>query len=106
MAQDLLYRISKRKPTEEKVENRAIHGNKEDGQTVTKNERLRKAIAERDRYLAEHPQLASYQTEIDTVLDKSGNQEGRMAVLGTLLQGKMLEMQNELKKLVTLANKT
>ena len=55
---------------------------------------------------AKHPHLASYQAEIDEVLDKSGNHEGRMAVLGTLLQAKMLEMQNELNKLVNLANKT
>ena len=39
------------------------------------------------------------QVEIDRVLNKSGNIHGRMAVLGMLIQGKLLEMQNELCKL-------
>ena len=88
------------------MENRAISEKKNSRKTVAHNERLRNAIAERDRYLAKHPHLASYQAEIDEVLDKSGNHEGRMAVLGTLLQAKMLEMQNELNRLLNLANKT
>jgi len=69
---------------------------------LAENERLQAAIDARDRYLANHPHLAAYQAEIDRIMDNSGNREGRMAVLGTLIQGKMLEMKNELEKLMGL----
>jgi hypothetical protein len=65
----------------------------------TVNESLQTALAERERFLERQPHLRAYQAEIDRVLDNSGNQLGRMAVLGTLLQGKLLEMQRELFKL-------
>lgn len=68
-------------------------------QPTTANERLQKALAERERFLNRQPHLRAYQAEIDRVLDKSGNSEGRMAVLGMLLQGKLLDMQRELYKL-------
>ena len=74
--------------------NRAAHQ-----RHATANERLQKALAERERFLERQPHLRAYQAEIDRVLDKSGNPRGRMAVLGTLLQGKLLEMQRELYKL-------
>ena len=66
---------------------------------TTANERLRKALAERERFLNRQPHLRAYQAEIDRVLDMSGNPEGRMAVLGMLLQGKLLDMQKEFYKL-------
>ena len=34
--------------------------------------------------------------KIDRLLDNSGNNQGRMAVLGMLMQGKLLELQKEL----------
>lgn len=63
------------------------------------NRHLQEALAKRQRYLDRHPHLQDYQAEIDRVLDQSGNSYGRMAVLGTLIQGKLLEMQKELYKL-------
>ncbi|BBO68105.1 hypothetical protein DSCA_20350 [Desulfosarcina alkanivorans] len=63
------------------------------------NRRLQDAVARRDRYLSRHPHLRPYQAEIDRVLDKSGSVHGRMAVLGTLIHGKLIEMQKELRKL-------
>lgn len=63
------------------------------------DERLRQALSARDRFLERHPHLRPYQAEIDRLLDSSGNSQGRMAVLGTLMQGKLLEMQKELNKL-------
>ena len=57
---------------------------------------LRKALKARERYLESNPHLRSYQEEIDRLLDQSGNNQGRMAVLGMLMQGKLLEMQREL----------
>ena len=65
----------------------------------TANEHLRKALAARERFLERQPHLRAYQAEIDRVLDQSGNSRGRMAVLGMLLQGKLLDMQRELYKL-------
>ena len=73
--------------------------------TLTGDERLRHALAERDRYLERNPHLRPLQAEIDRLLDKSGNNEGRMAVLGTLMQGKLLEMQRELVKLSNILTK-
>jgi hypothetical protein len=60
---------------------------------------LQTALAERRRFLEAHPHLQVYQDEIDSVLDKAGNHQGRLAVLGTLMQAKLLEIQGELCKL-------
>jgi len=70
------------------------------------NECLQKAIAERERLLERKPHLRIYQAEIDRILNKSGNRQGRMAVLGTLMQGKLLEMQRELYKLTETLQQT
>ncbi|WP_319407493.1 hypothetical protein [uncultured Desulfosarcina sp.] len=66
---------------------------------ATSNRRLQEALANRERYLERHPHLRVYQAEIDRILDKSGNVHGRLAVIGTLMQGKLLEMQGEFCKL-------
>lgn len=66
---------------------------------TTAQHRLQKALDARERFLQRHPHLRAYQAEIDLVLDKSGNSQGRMAVLGTLMQGKLLELRNEFYKL-------
>jgi hypothetical protein len=67
--------------------------------STTPNDTLQTALAEREQFLAHRPHLQAYQDQIDKILDKSGNHHGRLAVLGTLMQGKLLEMQIELKKL-------
>ena len=63
------------------------------------NDNLQAALAEREKFLEKHPHLRQQQAEIDRLLDHSGNQQGRLAVLGTLMQGKLLEMQRELTNL-------
>lgn len=68
--------------------------------------RLNTALAERERFLEHHPHLRTYQAEIDRVLDKSGDHQGRMAVMGTLMQGKLLQIQQELYKLSKILQKT
>ena len=60
---------------------------------------LRAALAERDQFLEKRPHMQAYQDEIDTLLDKSGNHQGRLMVLGTLMQGKLLEIQRQLFQL-------
>jgi hypothetical protein len=67
--------------------------------TATHHERLQHALAQRDRFLERNPRLRPLQAEIDRLLDKSGNNQGRMAVMGTLMQGKLLELQESLSKL-------
>ena len=56
---------------------------------------LQAALAERERFLEHHPHLREYQAEIDRLLNKSGDHQGRLAVLATLMQGKLLQMQQE-----------
>lgn len=70
-----------------------------DGSPSAYEKKLQKALAEREQFLRRQPHLRSFQAEIDRVLEKSGNHEGRMAVLGMLLQSKLLEMQKELRSL-------
>jgi hypothetical protein len=77
----------------------------EEKRALSGEERLRKAISARDRFLAGHPHLQPYQKEIDRLLDGSGNSQGRMAVLGTMMQGKLLEMQKELNTLTKILQK-
>ena len=75
-------------------------------QPTTDNAYLQKALAEREWFLERQPHLRAYQAEIDRVLDKSGDHNGRLAVLGTLMQGKLLEMQKELCRLTEILQKT
>lgn len=63
---------------------------------ATINGLLQKALKDREQFLEQNPRLRSYQAEIDRLLDNSGNNQGRMAVLGMLMQGKLLELQKEL----------
>ena len=82
---------------EERAERRMInHANEKqdalDEVTQLQEALLQKALTERDRFLESHPHLRSYQEEIDRLLDQSGNTQGRLAVLGMLMQGKLLEM--------------
>jgi hypothetical protein len=64
------------------------------------NQTLQQALAERKRLLERYPHLQTYQDEIDRILDKSGSSQGRMAVLGMLMQDKLITLQKELLKLV------
>lgn len=75
-------------------------------QTNGTSQCLQAALAERERFLGHHPHLRTYQAEIDRVLDKSGDHQGRLAVLGTLMQGKLLQMQQELHKLSQILQKS
>ncbi|MGD8702264.1 MAG: hypothetical protein PVG51_09085 [Desulfosarcina sp.] len=67
--------------------------------TIANNEKLQMALSERERFLKHRPHMRAYQAQIDSILDKSGDQQSRLAVLGTLMQGKLLEMRKELHKL-------
>lgn len=76
------------------------------GRATATSDHLHDALAAREQFLKCHPHLRTFQTEIDRVLDKSGGHQGRLAVLGTLIQGKLLQMQHELYKLNEILQKT
>ena len=69
---------------------------------ANQNDILQKALAAREEFLRRHPRQRAYQAEIDRILNKSGSTYGRMAALEILIEGKLLEMKNELIKLHSL----
>jgi hypothetical protein len=60
---------------------------------------LAAAVAERDRFLEQHPEHRAYQQEIDRVLDGAGSGQQRMAVLAMLIEGKMVELAGKMREL-------
>lgn len=60
---------------------------------------LVEALAERSRFLEKYPQYRDFQADIDKMLDKAGSRSNRMAVLAMLIEGKLIEMSQEFKKL-------
>jgi hypothetical protein len=60
---------------------------------------LAEALAERSRFLEKYPQYREFQSDIDKMLDKSGGRNNRMVVLAMLIEGKLVEMSQEFKKL-------
>lgn len=60
---------------------------------------LADALTERAEFLNQHPQYQELQLEIDQLLDKAGSSENRMTVLAMLMEGKLIELHHELKKL-------
>jgi hypothetical protein len=60
---------------------------------------LAEALAERSRFLEKYPQYRKFQSEIDKMLDKSGSRSNRMVVLAMLIEGKLVEMSQEFKRL-------
>ena len=67
---------------------------------------LADTLAERALFLENHPQYKTFQKEIDTLLDKAGNPENRIAVLAVLMEAKLLELQKELRHLNAILLKT
>jgi hypothetical protein len=67
---------------------------------------LAEALAERTRFLEMYPQYQEFQSDIDKMLDKSGSRSNRMAVLAMLIEGKLVEMSMEFKKLNSILSQT
>ncbi|NNG02013.1 MAG: DUF3135 domain-containing protein [Desulfobacteraceae bacterium] len=65
----------------------------------SRNEALSRAVAQRDRFLQQNPDLLCYQEEIDRVLNKAGGPQQRMAVLGFMMEAKLDELRRQLEKL-------
>ena len=60
---------------------------------------LAQALAEKAKFLNKHPEYLEFQNEIDRLLDKAGGMENRMAVLAMLMEGKLIELHQQLQKL-------
>jgi hypothetical protein len=58
---------------------------------------LSEALAERALFLERHPQYLTYQREIDHMLDRAGTSENRMAVLGLLIEAKLIELHDQFR---------
>ena len=63
------------------------------------NQLLTEALAEKAEFLSKHPRHRKFQNEIDRILEKAGSPENRMTVLAILMEGKLIELHQELKKL-------
>ncbi|MGD8833830.1 MAG: hypothetical protein PVJ84_01765 [Desulfobacteraceae bacterium] len=57
------------------------------------------ALAEKMEFLNRYPKYLEFQKEIDRLLDKAGNPENRMTVLAMLLEGKLIDLHQQLQKL-------
>lgn len=57
------------------------------------------ARKERDRLFNERPDLIEFQKEIDRCLNRAGNVENRMAVLGVMMEARLKELQKQLSRL-------
>lgn len=60
---------------------------------------LADALAERTQFLKDHPRHQRFQIKIERMLDKAGNAEARMMVLAILMEGKLVELSGQLKRL-------
>ena len=87
---------------------RKLHLNIAENQAVPSwdpQKALARALSERARFLQNNPGLKPFQVEIDTILEKAGTPQNRMAVLAMLMEGKLIELNQELKSLNALLMK-
>ena len=62
-------------------------------------DQTKKAVEERDQFLREHPELLSFQEEINEVMRKAGSNANRMTQLDILLREKSNELVSLLNQL-------
>lgn len=67
---------------------------------------LAEALAERAQFLKDNPRHKQFQVQIDQMLDRAGNAEARMMVLAILMEGKLVELSGQLKRLNGILLKT
>lgn len=65
---------------------------------------VRRLIAQRDKFLADHPTLRSTQEEIDRLLGTTLDPVMRLEILFMLISGKLMEMRTVFSELMKLAN--
>ena len=60
--------------------------------TAKRFKKIRNAVAERDSFLAEHPELQPLQEEIERRLRGAGSVENRIAILRFMMDEKLFEL--------------
>ena len=68
------------------------------------DKRLEQALAERDQFLAAHPDCVPYQRQIDRILSKAGPPEIRMSVLALMIEAKLNELTFHFRDLADMLN--
>ncbi|RJQ62190.1 MAG: hypothetical protein C4530_05290 [Desulfobacteraceae bacterium] len=63
------------------------------------------ALKEREALLRKHPQLESFQKEIERMLFGAGSVENRMTVLALMMESKLIELQKHLMQLSNITSK-
>lgn len=67
-----------------------------------KFDQVRKAVEERDRFLAAHPELQPLQDEITRLTRYAATTENRIAILDALLREKTIELLARLRELTAI----
>lgn len=66
---------------------------------------LAEALTERALFLENHPEYKPFQQKINMLLDKAGSPENRMTVLAVLMESKLIELHDQLKRLNAILTK-
>ena len=66
-----------------------------------KRQTLEEAQKALDRFLTEHPELKSFQAEIDRRLKNAGNAANRLGVLCLMIEGKLRDLQDHMSNFVS-----
>ncbi len=62
--------------------------------------RSAKALRERDRFLADHPELKPLQREIDEMLRKAGSRHNRLVMIRNLMMDSFFDLNDKLQSMV------
>ena len=74
-------------------------GNFLTGGMMNRFERIKELVAQRDTFLAEHPELQPLQDEINQILSKSGSKCNKNVILQQLMIKKLEELTEKLESL-------
>ena len=62
--------------------------------------RSARALRERDRFLAKHPELKPLQSQIDEMLRKAGSRHNRLVMIRNLMLDSFLDLNDRLQSMV------
>jgi hypothetical protein len=61
--------------------------------------RSAKALKERDRFLADHPELKPLQREVDDMLRKAGSTHNRLVMIRNMMMDSFLDLNDRLQSM-------
>jgi hypothetical protein len=71
------------------------------GQVISiESSRSARALRERDRFLANHPELKPLQLQIDEMLRKAGSRHNRLVMIRNLMMDSFLYLNDRLQSMV------